>query len=147
MNRLHPADLRALMAAILRAATYEPNNAQSVQIADILMAEVARTEPEDPHVFVPKIHLTAALERADWNWEVACQRQKALEEAQSQLAEARAEGAKAERERLCRKFTCAPYILKLHIASSIEVVSLTFETALRHADQEPRKEAPDAHPI
>lgn len=59
------------------------------------------------------------------------------------LAQARA----GERERLCRKFTTTPYILKIHVPGSIEVVSLTFETALRHAAQEPRKEADDACPF
>lgn len=51
-----------------------------------------------------------------------------------------------ERERLCRKFTSTPYNLKIHVPGSIEVVSLTFETALRHASVEPVKEAADAHP-
>ena len=136
MARLHPLDLRALVAASIAGDSNIVGSnwrKETIEHADRLLAKLERTAPKEAEA-PESTSLLKIFERLE-SAEFFCRhfkedRDRALLERDA----ARAKGAEEERDWLCRLFTTGQFVIRQFVPSSVETVSLTTETALRVAN-------------
>lgn len=98
MNRLHPQDLRAIMAAIIYAGDRDYHMKGAIQHTALFMAELERTAKPDPgfHTGRETYTIPSACPKVDETTETP----KFTADPDARFQEGRAQGVMEERERI-----------------------------------------------